>query len=121
MSFTTINYKTKGNKVIYESVEFHIDGEKIFYNTGDFEKDWYNHMKDVILKYYDKGPHSNSSSVDHFIMDGVKFESAYMKWDKDENPYLDYEYDHHNTGLEFFVHEGTRPTWKELKDKHTEK
>ena len=94
-----------------------LDDEKIF-DSGGFIKDWYECNKFIIFDLCDKEGHfSNSSSVDHFIMDGAPFESAYLKTNDDGDTwYLDYEYDHLNKGIEFFVKKGTQPTWEELKE-----
>jgi hypothetical protein len=79
-------------------------------------------------KYYeimDDEPHlSGSSSCDHFIMDGAKFDSAYLHIvdDKAILKYLDrtdpkwYLSDICEEGIEYFVPEGTTPTWEELKE-----
>ena len=102
-----------GYKSIYMSLK---DGEKILFDSGDFVKDWYACNKYIILDLdRNEDPSiANSSTVDHFIMDGAKFDSAYLGFDKDDNPYLYYEYD--GEGIEYFVPEGTTPTWNELKE-----
>ena len=90
------------------------DGERKFkvFNTGDFVKDWMHALKWFIEG--DFGEHLvNSSSVDHFIMDGAPFDSAYIGFNENKEPYLYYEWD--DRGLEVFVPKGMRPTWEELK------
>jgi len=92
-----------------------LDKEEIF-NSGDFVKDWYDCVKFWIFTVSGIDPiMSFSSSVDHFIMDGAPYESAYLKV-KDEKPYLDYEFDFGNQGTELFVQAGTQPTWEELRE-----
>ena len=50
------------------------------FNSGDFVKDWYDCNKFIITELSDSEyAFSNSSSVDHFIMDGAPFRSAYLK------------------------------------------
>lgn len=141
MGVISINYKggafieddKDGNqireKIIYESVEISYNNlkDKKIFNSGNFVQDWYDCNRFIIMELCDKEYRfSNSSSVDHFIMDGAPYESAYLKKVKsnllneggpDNNWYLDYEYDHSNQGIEFFVPQGTKPTWEELKAK----
>ena len=116
MSFTTINYEEPNPKT-YESVEVHGFDDKIKkkFNSGDFVKDWYNHNKFIAENLVDDPFHTGSSSINHFIMDGAKFDSAYVKV-IDGKAVLEYEYDYENPGQEFFVKKGTTPTWDELKE-----
>lgn len=87
--------------------------EKIF-ESGNFIKDWFDAMKYFLLEM--KEPSLlKSSSVDHFIMDGAPYDSAYLKNLENEGS-LDYNYDFQNPGVEMFVPENTQPTWKELKE-----
>jgi hypothetical protein len=93
------------------------DGERKFkvFNTGDFVKDWMHALKWFIEG--DFGDHlCNSSSVDHFIMDGGSelYDSAYIGFDENKNAYLYYEWD--DRGLEVFVPKGMKPTWEEFKE-----
>ena len=115
MAVIGINY-IEGKPETYESVYIHLnEGEKIF-NSGDFIKDWFQ-CNNVLVQLSWSGKEisfSNSSTVDHFIMDGAKFDSAYLKIDSDLW-YLDYKYDANSPGFEFFVKRGTKPTWEELK------
>lgn len=92
--------------------------ERIFF-TGNFVKDWYAHNKWIAdemegeLKY--EHHFSNSSSVDHFIMDGAPYISKYLKF-KGKNPYLTSEYDFKHPGTEVFLPEGKGYwTWIEYK------
>lgn len=120
MSVTGINYEegSKKKDLGYESVRVaydNVEKEKVF-DSGDFVKDWYNCNKWIAENLIDKEHYfANSSTVDHFIMDGAKFDSAYVKV-IDDVAVLEYEYDYENPGQEFFVKKGTTPTWKELRE-----
>ena len=69
------------------------------------------------------GPVTGSSSVDHFFMDGAPYESAYLHM-VDDNAVLKYVdtsdpmwvLDDSLNGIEFFVPQGTKPTFEELKE-----
>ena len=118
MAVTGINYKegSKKKDLEYKSVRVHYgqNEEKIF-DSGNFVKDWYDSTRFCILELSDKEFHfSNSSSVDHFIMDGAEFSSAYLKMHSNKAT-LVYEYDFNDPGIEFFVPVGTEPTCEELK------
>jgi len=116
MSVIGINYDGDKKKISYLSVDIsygHPREEKVF-ATGNFVKDWFDMRKFMIQELTDTEFHfSLSSSVDHFIFDGAPFNSAWLKI-VDDKPVLiyDYEEDH----MEFFVPEGTKPTWEELKE-----
>lgn len=112
MSFTNINYE-EPYATSYKSVDlsYRSQDTKIVFDSGDFVKDWYDCRKHIIFSESD-GPHGNSSSVDHFIMDGAPFDSMYLKFDENKLPHLSKESD----GIEFFVKEGTTPTWLELRE-----
>ena len=105
----------------YKNVDISYDkiGEpsvRIF-NTGNFVKDWYDLVKWIIFAELQE-PLCNSSSVDHFIMDGAPYDSAVLKFKSDDTPYLDYAHDYllgGDNGIEFFVEKNTEPTWEELK------
>jgi len=121
MAVVGINYSEgKKKNLDYKSVRISYNfnkNEKIF-DSGDFVRDWYDCNKFIIFEMSDSEPIANSSSVNHFIMDGAPFISAYLK-PKDKNNidwFLDYEYDFQYQGIEFFVNKGTKPTWEELKD-----
>lgn len=122
-----IDYK-EGTNTGYTGVEMNWQEgnerkHKVF-NTGNFVKDWF-----AALKWFiegDLGEHLvNSSSVDHFIMDGAPYESAYIHF-VDEKPVLKYldrsdpnwwhDPEGIAEGLEIFVPENTQPTWEELKE-----
>jgi hypothetical protein len=93
--------------------------KKEFY-SGDFVKDWYDCNFFIIDELLDsEAGFANSSTVDHFIMDGAPYESAYLKsLDGGKTWELFYEYDHTSEGVEFFVHKGTKPTWAQMKEKY---
>lgn len=114
MSVTSIEY-SEPNPKTYEAVKFRYNNNveiKIF-NSGDFVKDWYDCIKFSIFLEPVEPFNSCSSTVDHFIMDGAPFDSAYLKNDDNDDLYLSYtEID----GTEFFVKEGTKPTWLELRE-----
>ena len=90
---------------------------EIEFKSGDFVKDWYDCTKHIIENVVDTEPVLHSSSVDHFIMDGAKFDSLWLvntekeKWDLVK--YKDIP--DGKQGVEFFVEEGTTPNWKELR------
>ncbi len=130
MAFIRINYD-EGNKTDlgYKSVELHYgqgkNEEKIFFNTGNFIKDWYDMKKFIIMDLSDTEVFvTNSSSVNHFIMDGAPYDSAYLHMGG-EKPILKYfdrsspnwwiDTEGIENGTEFFVPENTQPTWEELK------
>lgn len=137
MAFITINYDGGNtydddgnvieNDIIYESVELHAGEEKFIFNSGNFPKDWYEAKKKYNLEIQDKEPYlSASSSVDHFIMDGAPYDSAYLHFvndlpvfkyvDDTEPNYLNNQAYIFQEGWEFFVVEGTKPTWEEFKE-----
>jgi predicted glutamine amidotransferase len=132
MAYTTINYKEFGeNDLKYESVEIHYgqgkDEKKKFFNTGNFVKDWFDCNKFKVMELSEtEWVFIHSSSVDHFIMDGAPYDSAYLHMEGDKGVlkyvdrtdpmYLFNQQDIYEGGTEFFVPEGTKPTWEELKE-----
>ena len=102
----------------YENVDIQYgDGmkEKKIFASGDFVRDWWEMRKFMIQNLLDsEHAFCHSSSVDHFIMDGAQFDSAYLRTDDDGKPYFQYEWN--GEGIEFFVPKGTKPTWGELKE-----
>jgi len=100
----------------YEAIELSFgDNKKERFDSRDFVKDWYEMMKYISQSgINEKESISFSSSVDHFIMDGDKYDSAYL-YIIENKPILQYS-DEKIEGLEFFVHKGTKPTWDELKE-----
>ena len=123
MAVVGINYSegSKKKNLGYKSVYvFYGNGkreEKIF-DSGDFVKDWYDYRKFLIQELSEK-EHAfcNSSTVDHFIMDGAPYDSAYLII-KNKKGELYYGNEFYEKGIEFFVNKGTKPTWQELKDKY---
>ncbi len=128
MSYTTINYSEGTKKDLdYKSVELHYGKEeKKFFDSGNFVKDWYDRTKFIVQELLDTEPYfMNSSSVDHFIMDGAPYDRAYLHM-VDEKPVLKYldrsdpnwwitQRDIEEKGIELYVPENTQPTWEELK------
>ena len=133
MAVSGVNYD-EGSEVQgmgYKSVYLHYgkDKEKLF-NSGNFVKDWWDMRKFQIKELSDSEPHfSHSSSVDHFIMDGAPYDSAYLHMvdglvvravlkyvDRTDPQYLWSQQDIYEGGIEFFVPKGTQPTWEELKE-----
>lgn len=122
MAVVKINYD-EGNTNTYKSVSISFifsEKEKVF-STGNFIKDWYDLNKYIIQSDIEE-PVSNSSSVDYFIMDCAKFDSAYLHFieGKPVLKYIDrtkeeWYLSEDSNGIEFFVAEGTQPTWEELK------
>lgn len=88
--------------------------EKKLFNTGDFIKDWYDMRKFMIKTLHNSEQFFiNSSTVDHFLMDGAPYDSAYLQTHDDGTPYLSYIFGEDE--IEFFVPRGTKPTFDELK------
>jgi len=93
--------------------------------SGDFVKDWYDCMKFVITdERVNKDPLCHSSSVDHFIMDGAPYDSAYLHQIKGKAvlKYINHKDENWAitqqdicAGIEFFVKKGTKPTWNKLR------
>lgn len=114
MSFTTINYDEPNPKT-YKSVEIHdFDDNITKFESGDFVKDWYDLTKFLLTTLIDEPYHTNSSSVNHFIMDGAEFDSVYLGFDP-KNQVSRLYYNHNDGGVEIFVKKGTKPTWEELR------
>jgi len=104
----------KGIKISYGE---HMEFNKLF-NSGDFVKDWYFLNKFIIDNLLENEYHiSYSSSVDHFLSCGNKYESVHLvhikgnKWEfvkmKDLKP--------SQGGLEFFIENGSDITWEKMK------
>lgn len=118
-----INYNESSKKKNLEYREVTLSGADEKFNSGDFVKDWFNAIKCYLQKYSNSEFLSHSSSVNHFIMDGAKYDSTYLCF-KDEVPYLYYLDkskdnwfldENIDEGIELFVKEGEKPTWEELK------
>jgi len=115
MSITRVRYK-ETKQDTYKAVEVSTQNKKIKrFDSGDFVKDWYDATKYILTELPNELHHSNSSTVDHFIMDGDAYDSAYLEFDEvSEQPYLSYE--NAFDGIELFVKAGTKPTWNELRE-----
>ncbi len=122
MAVIGVDYSEFGNELNYKSVYLHTkDGGVKLFESGDFVKDWYDMRKYIIFEVTTEEFFSSSSTVDHFIFDGAKYDSAYLvivddigvlKYVNHNDPdewYID------SIGIEYFVPEGTRPTWQEFK------
>jgi hypothetical protein len=123
MAFTTINYDEGSDKenLGYKSVEIHYGKpeQKKFFNTGNFVKDWWDLRKFQITELSGKEEYfTHSSTVDHFVMDGAPYDSAYLVYNEQEKKHILYygRVRDPQEGIEFFVPEGTKPTWEELKE-----
>ena len=124
MAVRGIDYNEGGDDLGYKSVDISLRGDEgrtsKEFNSGDFVKDWYDALKWFIQS--EINDHLvNSSSVDHFIMDGGHelYDSVYLKFKEDGTPWLDYAHDYilfGENGLEIFVVKGTEPTWEELRE-----
>ena len=126
------DYDEDGNRIeldpsnlVYESVRLSTRSGDFEFKSGNFPADWYQ-AKKKYNEVMDEDPHfAHSSSVDHFIMDGGKFDSAYLhivedkpvlKYvDRSDPNYIFTQRDIYEEGWEFFVEENTQPTWEELK------
>jgi hypothetical protein len=108
---------------VYESVYLYTNKGEFIFNSGNFIKDWFDAKKKYVQEFSENESLSGSSSCDDFIVDGAKFDSAYLHMDG-EIPILKYldrtqEYPFISdivSGFEMFVPEGTQPTWEELKE-----
>lgn len=130
MATIGINYNESGkeNDLGYKGVCLHYGKfeEKVF-DSGDFVKDWFECKKFIAnSKILEEEVFVlQSSSVDHFFMDGAKFDFAYLHFENDE-PVLKYidksdprwfinQQNVFENGWEYFVDENTKPTWDELR------
>ena len=132
------DYDDDGNRIElnpstfkYESVRLHIRKEDLEFKSGNFVKDWYD-AKKKYMEVMDEEPYlSASSDVNHFQGDGGKFDSAYLHiiddkpvlryctWADDSRDMIEILIENreiYEKGWEFFVPEGTKPTWEELKE-----
>jgi hypothetical protein len=129
------NYDDDGNVIsndmVYRGVSLFHGGKTTSFKSGNFVKDWYD-AKRKYLELVEKNPNNSeyeylaqSSTCDHFQSDGGKFDSGYLHM-VDNKPVLKYVDDTDpnwvftqreifDNGWEFFVPEGTKPTWEELK------
>lgn len=132
------DYDDDGNRIElnpstfkYESVRLHTRNEDLEFKSGNFVKDWYD-AKKKYMEVMDEEPYlSASSDVNHFQGDGGKFDSAYLHiiddkpvlryctWADDSRDMIERLIENreiYEKGWEFFVPEGTKPTWEELKE-----
>lgn len=119
MSVVHINYEGCNETLKYQNVTC----DEVVYESGDFIKDWYDLMKDYLKE--SKYEHIVcSSSVDHFFFDGANYDSAYLTLEDGiwNFKYIDIEnmtiLEQHlivDSGVEYFVPNGTRMTWNEFK------
>ena len=115
----------------YKGVYLHTHSEKFVFNSGNFIVDCYNAIKKFYNELVEVEPHLlHSSSVNHFIMDGAPYSSAYAHWDDGDKlvlKYLDKNWGDtvegmvkarkiYQDGVELFVEDGTTPTFEELKE-----
>lgn len=124
------HYDDDDNKVgecpTYESINLRVGEKKYQFKTDNFVKDWYDMRKMIINGEIvsDTIFWSLSSTVNHFIMDGAPYDSAYLHiidgvpilkyFDtSDPNWWMDSSFEE---GIEFFVPENTKPTWEELRE-----
>jgi hypothetical protein len=127
MAFIRINYNDGNQENLgYESVELHYGKDLVkCFSSKNFIKDWWDIHKFMILELSDKLYFTKSSSVDHFIMDGAPYDSAFLHVidGKSVLKYIDYRDEDYlysqqdiYEGIEFFVPQGTKPTWEELEE-----
>lgn len=108
MAVISISY-SEGNKknLNYKSVKisYNILKKNKKFSSGNFVKDWYNLMKFIIENdLWNKEIISHSSSVDHFIMDGAPYDSAYLHMENN-NPILKYTEEINEEELKIFLKE----------------
>jgi hypothetical protein len=136
-SGTDHDYDDDGNEIKlnpstfkYESIRLHFGKERLEFKSGNFVKDWYDAKKKYMGIMGEEPYLSASSDVDHFQGDGGKFDSAYLHIENDKAVLKYCSYDDsldmmetlvanrkiYEDGWEFFVPEGTKPTWEELKE-----
>lgn len=110
------NEQDLGYKSVHISYGFNNPEKEKVFNSGNFVKDWFDLMKFIITELRKTEMHFvGSSSVDHFFMDGAKYDKAYLVlFDKNDETVLKYD-EKYNDGHLFYVPEGTQPTWAELK------
>jgi len=132
MAVISISYN-EGNKknLGYKSVSITDKLKRKVFKSGNFVQDWYDAIMFYSIKLPDDTLLSHSSSVNHFIMDGAKFDSAYLhienampvlKYIDESDPnYIFTQRNIYEGGIEFFVPKGERPTWEELKEMYGRK
>ncbi len=117
MAVVNIDYNDGNKKDLgYRSIDVsynNLKSKKVF-DSGNFVKDWYDCIKFCITKIQNIEPIMHSSSVNHFFMDGAKYDSAYLVVTKEKTS-LSYDSEMHGENIELFVEENTTPTWEELR------
>ena len=111
--------------VSYGSVYLHTNEGEFVFDSGNFVKDWFQAKMKYAKEFSDKEHLSGSSTCDNFIMDGAKYDSAYLhivdgngtlKYvDHSDPDYIFTQREIYEEGWEMFVEPGTQPTWEELK------
>lgn len=112
MAVISVTYN-EPDSLSYISVELLFEKNKKVFNSGLFPKDWL----DAVIYLFNKDIEEYivySSSVDHFFMDGAKFDSAYLYFNEKTKKY-EFSYVKIPNSIEFFVVENTKPTWDEFK------
>lgn len=116
MAVIGINYDGT-NVNTYESVYLYVSPQlELKFNSGNFVKDWFDAKTHWVQNFEETDPiFSQSSTVDHFFMDGGDsfYDSVYLKVNESGIAYLDYDF--RLNGWEFFVPKGVKWTWEELK------
>ncbi len=87
MAVVSINYSEVNKKDLkYKSVQISYDRlkKKKKFSSGNFIKDWYDKNKFLSdTEIWNTEPVLHSSSVNHFIMDGAPYDSAYLHREND--------------------------------------
>lgn len=115
MGVIGVHYNDGGKPELgYEAVFVYFGLQEKLFNTGDFVRDWYDAMKFIIKdeSVVNEFPWGHSSSVDHFFMDGAPYDRLRLVPHPDDT----FTLEDVSEGLSFFVHEGTTPTWEELRE-----
>ncbi len=124
MAYISIEYN-EPNQNEYKSVKVGLSNKtETKFNSGNFIKDWFECLK--FIANQDNNEHTIcSSTVDHFITDGDKYESAYLHTNRTEDGellYIDetdpnwiHTQDWITKGIEIFVPTNTKPTWEQFK------
>lgn len=115
-----------GNNMVYKSVTLSLNNDKFIYDSGNFVKDWFEAKKKFIDEMDNELHLSTSSTVNHFQSDGGNFDSGYLHvvdgkpvlkyLDTTELNYFITQKEIYENGWEYFVPNGTQPTWEELKE-----
>ena len=114
------------NDMVYKSVTLSLNNDKFIYDSGNFVKDWFEAKKKFIDEMDNELHLSTNSTVNHFQSDGGNFDSGYLHvvdgkpvlkyLDTNELNYFITQKEIYENGWEYFVPNGTQPTWEELKE-----